>query len=522
MNFDLLVYRHDSQTYLRVLDSPGGQAQGQMTLDLHSIETTDLLAQLREHPGQVYPDQVKVLGRRLFEALFSDQDIYGCYQRSLRLHKDESLRIMLRLNDVPDLASLPWEYLYDADIDAFVALSGITPIVRYIEVPNPIPTITIQHPLRILVVVASPSDLPTLDVDAEWERIHKSLQALRDENTIDLVRLPAPTLAAIRNAFRESDYHIFHFIGHGTYDMNTGAGGLMLVNAAGESEFVSADVLGTQLNDHRSLQLAFLNACHGGRSSNTHLFAGVGQRLVQQGVPASLAMQFPVTDTSATLFAHEFYQALVDGYSIESAVTDARKALDAQRRNVEWGTPVLFTRIPATPLFALPNSSERTQPMPDEQESSGINIQVGGSNSGSINVSRGDININKTIDNRKYNIGSIGGDLVEGDQVIMGDKVMGNKSIDPTLAHFNTTIHQIMTNPQAAALDQVDQQDLRTALEEFKQEALKEQVNEKRLGRLLMGVELVAPFAAKMIINALLNPGAAVSDGLRAAIQAIK
>jgi hypothetical protein len=64
-----------------------------------------------------------------------------------------------------------------------------------------------------------------------------------------------------------------------------------------------------------------------------------------------IAMQFEIADEVAGTFAHEFYGALSDGYPIDAALTEARKAIFATGRDVEWGTPVLYLRAPDGRIF---------------------------------------------------------------------------------------------------------------------------------------------------------------------------
>ncbi len=105
------------------------------------------------------------------------------------------------------------------------------------------------------------------------------------------------------------------------------------------------------LHDHESLRVAILNACEGARTSRTDPFAGSAQSLVQQGIPAVIAMQFEIADDVASRFAHEFYGALADGYPIDASLTEARKSIFAARHEVEWGTPVLYLRAPDGRIF---------------------------------------------------------------------------------------------------------------------------------------------------------------------------
>ena len=116
------------------------------------------------------------------------------------------------------------------------------------------------------------------------------------------------------------------------------------------------------LHDQDSLRLAILNACEGARSSRQDPFAGSAQSLVQQGIPAVIAMQFEIADDVASTFAHEFYGALADGLPIDASVTEARKAIFAGGREIEWATPVLYLRAPDGRIFDVAPAGKTAAP----------------------------------------------------------------------------------------------------------------------------------------------------------------
>jgi hypothetical protein len=116
---------------------------------------------------------------------------------------------------------------------------------------------------------------------------------------------------------------------------------------------VTGQDLGVMLSSHRSLRLIVLNACEGARAASSDPFAGVAQSLVQQGIPAVIAMQFEITDEAAITFAGELYAAVADGYSVDAALGESRRAIFASGNDVEWATPVLYTRSPNGQLFRL-------------------------------------------------------------------------------------------------------------------------------------------------------------------------
>ena len=74
----------------------------------------------------------KDFGRRLFEATFGDE-VRSCLRQSLDMasQQDTGLRLRLHLTAAPELADLPWEFLYDPSLNRFFVLSGKTPLVRY-------------------------------------------------------------------------------------------------------------------------------------------------------------------------------------------------------------------------------------------------------------------------------------------------------------------------------------------------------------------------------------------------------
>ena len=117
-------------------------------------------------------------GGPLYKAVFTG-DLALAWQRSLdqvRTEQAGGLRLRLRLNDAPAIAGLPWELLYDARSNNFLAQSERTPLVRFLDVPQVPRPIAVDGPLRVLAIISSPIDLDELDVEAEWARIREALE----------------------------------------------------------------------------------------------------------------------------------------------------------------------------------------------------------------------------------------------------------------------------------------------------------------------------------------------------------
>ncbi|MCB0190265.1 MAG: CHAT domain-containing protein, partial [Caldilineaceae bacterium] len=352
---------------VQVIASPDGEASGTFRLPpaivaqketLHlvggAIRAFKLVGASSSSTRLLEPKQ---FGEALFSALFSGA-IGECLRQSLALvaHQGKGLRLRFRLDEAPELAALPWEYLYDPVQQQYLVLTHQTPIVRYLALPQAENPLSVEGPLRILVLTADAVDYARLNIAAEERRLRTALQELETQGRVEITWLANGTLTDLRRALRREEYHILHFIGHGWFAEESGYvdNGLLVVDEMGRGVKASAEILGMNLHNHHALRLVFLNACEGARlaAEESEPFGGVAQHLVQQGIPAAIAMQFPVSDRAAIELTRAFFTALAAGAPIDSALTSARLAIYAQESVMEWGTPVLFLRSASGQLWS--------------------------------------------------------------------------------------------------------------------------------------------------------------------------
>ena len=385
LNLDLLVEGPEPDYRVRVVASPAGESRpASFRVPFSDLEVENFLLKIgrpRRNVRRINTPQVtaiKDFGGSLFDAVFPPElRINLAISQSRADADDAGLRIRLRFSECPELSELPWEYLYDSEHNRFLCLSDRTPLVRYLEVSDPVRVVPVTPPLRILVVIASPSDLQQLDSDQEWRNVTAALSQLGQRGRVEVVRLAQPTLSALQRQLRRNTYHIFHFIGHGGFDSQTQDGMLAMEDDHGRSRLVGGDDLGTLLHDHRSLRLAVLNSCEGARGDRSDPFSGTAQSLIQQGIPAVVAMQFEITDDAAITFGNVLYEAIADGYPLDAATIEARKAIYADGNLTEWGTPVLYLRAPDGHIFDIedrlppglpPSSAEQARREAAEQQ----------------------------------------------------------------------------------------------------------------------------------------------------------
>jgi hypothetical protein len=343
-----------------IASAPSGEASGHFELPFGELELENFVLRLGRAPrGRRRMEtsemsEARRFGGQLFEALFQQRvrDLYHG-ARARADGRGRGLRIALHLTEVPELLHLPWEYLYDEP--NFLAISTWTPVVRYLDLPRQRGPLELQPPLRILAMVSSPTDAVALDVANERTNLEGALDGLIAAGAIELRWLERATLRALLRELREGEFHIFHYIGHGLYDSQAEDGLLLLEGEDERGRAVSGRELGTILHDCTSLRLAVLNACEGARSARTDPFAGVAASLVQSEIPAVIAMQFEITDNAAVVFSEGFYEAIAAGFPVDAALAEARKAIYADHNDTEWGTPVLFMRVPDGRVFEIPD-----------------------------------------------------------------------------------------------------------------------------------------------------------------------
>lgn len=357
-----------------VVSSPTGEASGTMSFPFNPDALENVILKLGRTRSGVRaigsPTQqlAKQFGSTLYDALFAGE-VGICFRRSLdaAAANGKGLRVRLRLGGAPQLADVPWEYLYPSGLKQFLVLSTKTPVVRYLAQPRRVEPLTVTPPLQVLVVVASPTNLATLDVDAEVQRIRSALAGLEQAGQVSLTVVPNATLAELRRSMRRGTFHVLHFIGHGGFNVHTAEGMLAFEDDHHLAHMVSGSDLATMIHDHDTLRLVLLNACEGARQSPADPLGGVAQSLVVQGIPAVVAMQFEITDAAATVFSAEFYAAIADGYPIDAALAEARVAVFSDDNDVEWGTPVLYLRASDGRIFDVAGHGPATpaQPAPE-------------------------------------------------------------------------------------------------------------------------------------------------------------
>jgi hypothetical protein len=294
------------------------------------------------------PASLETIGSRLYHALFT-LGLHNAFIASRQTARAAGsvLQLQLQFSSTPELATLPWELLYDDAERGFLTMSGDVSISRYLAAAAPRKPLSLLPPLRVLVMSALPEDTHPLDnAKDEVRRLKQRLLSFAKAGILQVDEAEAGTLRALQARLAGGTYHAFHFIGHGGVD--NGEGILVFENDGGRSDFVPASVLAAHLASHQSLRLVVLNSCEGSKPSETDAFSGTAQLLVQRGLPAVVGMHYEISDIAAGHFADAFYHAIAAHKPVDDAVAEGRRAI---REQAEFSTPTLYleSRTPFVP-----------------------------------------------------------------------------------------------------------------------------------------------------------------------------
>ena len=293
---------------------------------------------------------MKEFGSTLFDKAISGS-VRDFYYKCQGEADKANMGIRWRLTLDPSVSDLPWEFMFWQD--DFVALHPRSPIVRFIKGASRVVPLKAEHPLRVLVVIATPQSETPLETSAEKQQITTALTPLIAERRLDVDYIEGPdTWNRLCKKLLRNETHILHFMGHGAFDEADGEGILVMEDADGKSDRIDSKRLRVLVQGKSNLRLVVLNSCLGTAGDASQPFSSVAAGLVKSGVPAVMAMQFEISDNAARAIAETFYTSLALNMPVDAAVTEARRKIFLDDdESLEWATPILYMQVPDGQLF---------------------------------------------------------------------------------------------------------------------------------------------------------------------------
>jgi hypothetical protein len=297
--------------------------------------------------------ELTLLGKLLYRLLFGTNGSKAkmLMYAELREAKKSGRRISIQLafkGSQAELASLPWEFLYDEQRGSFFATTNDVILSRFVSgmdkrgdlVPN-------ELPLRMLIVVSKKGGRTVAAQDVikaikEFAGQHPGRIVL-EEPLID------PSLLQLQDHLEvEANHpHIIHFIGHGRYNKAKRQGEIALskTDESDDADWVDQAQFKNMFTNAGCIpKLVFLQLCEGAVLDSGELiasFEGLAPALIVANMQAVVAMQFPIKNVHAGKISTKFYDELTKYKSVGEAVQAARRMVSTIDP-VAAGTPVLY------------------------------------------------------------------------------------------------------------------------------------------------------------------------------------
>jgi len=360
LDFEIDIGAGSDRGYSVVVRSPGGaEATTELRLPAEvgqlAVRAPDavLASSATVRRGVTSDEQpVRELGRLLYVALFAG-DVRGLLLAA-RQRADLAgghMRMIMRIGP-PELARLPWEFMFDTTDGEYLCLR--MPLIRHPQIPRIQRRLRVQGPLRVLGMIARSGDQGELATEDEKRRLCDALAPLEQAGIVELAWVSGQTWRALRDTITDhGPWHVLHFIGHGGFDASAGEGTLMLASDHGHSLPQPASNLALMLAAHDQLRLVVLIACDTGRASALDPFSSVAAALTGQRIPAVIGMQFTISDGAAVEFSRAFYEGIARRLPVDQAVTHARHAGCSPLRALWNGEPRSCTCAPPTVMSSI-------------------------------------------------------------------------------------------------------------------------------------------------------------------------
>lgn len=184
--------------------------------------------------------------------------------------------------------------------------------------------------LRVLFLMANPSDQTRLALDVEHREIRDAIEACALRDRIELHVLGAVRTKDLFPALLKVRPQVVHFSGHGFEQ-----GGILLVHEDNKAHFVEGEAIAGIFGALSAPpRLVVLNSC----------WSSVQAGEIVKHVDCVMGMQYAVTNRAAIEFAREVYRALGFRETVKTAFDHGVAILGTDEKRDERGTPRISAR----------------------------------------------------------------------------------------------------------------------------------------------------------------------------------
>jgi CHAT domain-containing protein len=340
--------------------NPQSQSPNESSGTLNRDRLNDRIQSMLTDSYQLVGNAIRTVGEALFDCLFDSQlreHFLTCYQQVV-LEKQQTLEMILAINEtaLPELVAYPWEFIClpkryqqgEIRLATDPKLSFFRTRYNLQNSDRRSLQIESKNRLKIALIVARPiADSQLRNV--EYRQVESHLSHLATQHTnIDFLPVINPaTPRKVAAQLRDGQPDIFHFIGHGQL------GQVAWVTESGEPDWKTASFFSNLFSQHRPT-IVILQACETAQESELAAFSSVAAHLMLQGIAIVIAMQYKISNQTASCFVGDFYDEIIKGHPVDVAVQQARfnLSLDKGYEQKDFATPILYMNSKDGYLFS--------------------------------------------------------------------------------------------------------------------------------------------------------------------------
>ena len=302
--------------------------------------------------ADVAEDSLQQLGTHLFEALFHDR-VMVLYRLTVQLVGAKQLAVVIKMNPrsagFDRLRKLPWEALYDPELDEHLSLKEGWNVVRYLTVPRKSRDGALEHSRPGILAVKVGFDEGE---DRKCGEAHfRSIEAAFGSGQgITRACASLEEFAQILGN-QGKKVNVIHLLAHGRIEASQG-GEMYFPGSAEQGELVGGAKLAQIIKRYHphpgQIRLIVLCICESAdqAESGKHLYySGLASALVAAGFENVIGMSHPVVIAEAGLFFQSFYREFLNDVSLRTCLGRARQRRELHNQmSLEWAKPILFSR----------------------------------------------------------------------------------------------------------------------------------------------------------------------------------
>jgi len=316
-----------------------------------------------------------------------------------------------------------------------------------------------NHPIKILFLAASPTDMARLRLDEEIRGIEQALRQAEYRDRFEIKQASAVRVTDLQGHLLRHQPDIVHFSGHGSE-----ASEIILEDDDGNSQEVPARALSKLFEIFKdNIRCVVLNACYSKRQAQA----------IAEHIDGVIGMSKAIGDEAAINFAVAFYRALGYGENLKRAFDLGCNQINLQNLNEE-NTPkllsvksnpqeVVFVNKDEEVLMANPNSRNQ---------------------SGGVNISGSTVHI--------------GGDVVGRDKITNVTTGLSGDQLNQVFAPLLSALRAASPEKQTEAIQKA---------EELKKEVAKgKEANDSVMAKIVDGLAALVPGAVGAVVGMFATP----------------